>query len=571
MLTFAGALAAGAALAAVMLIPFAELLANSTDLRSRAGGDGSLYQPARYLLTIFLPEWWGAGRTALEFASALEEHAYYVAALPLMLGLTARLTSPRPARVTAAAVGAAALMAATNIPPFGLVAQLPGFDASNNGRLAVITVLCLALLAGWGADGLTGRPLAGTRRRALLALAAVLLVAPAVFVAARGYLDPGRLGSALEVSWGFVDPRRELGAGTAEGLAELVRLASLLDWLVVAGAALALLALRLSGRLGAAAFVVLAALLVAGDLLKAGMGYNPAIPVEDARQPTTGAIRFLQQRRPERYAGLQSSRAIALVPPLPPNLGMRYQVPDARGYVVPYEQRYLEYWRRSVATDPDCFYLFCTLSAADSPQALRALGLLGVSLLVENRRDRERAGLPVAYDGADARIYRNPGALPRSFLVTAQRVVPDADAALAAVTAEPFRPRAVAVTEEPIEGLPADTGGAPPGGPGQPPPGRAHISSYERERVVVDAEAPSPALLVLTDNWYPGWKATVDGREAEVHRVDYLLRGVAVPAGRHRVELRFEPATAKAGLAVSGAALLVLAGAVALGLRRRHD
>ena len=58
------------------------------------------------------------------------------------------------------------------------------------------------------------------------------------------------------------------------------------------------------------------------------------------------------------------------------------------------------------------------------------------------------------------------------------------------------------------------------------------------------SSAPTPdarSLLVLTDVHYPGWKATVDGEPAQIERVDYLLRGVRVPAGSHRVEFSYEP------------------------------
>ena len=66
---------------------------------------------------------------------------------------------------------------------------------------------------------------------------------------------------------------------------------------------------------------------------------------------------------------------------------------------------------------------------------------------------------------------------------------------------------------------------------------------------------------MLTDNWYPGWKATVDGERAPVERVDYLIRGVAVPAGAHRVEFRYEPASWRAGWIVSLLALLAIVAA----------
>ena len=66
-------------------------------------------------------------------------------------------------------MGAAALAVATGLPPlYDLVVQLPGFDAANNGRFAVIAVLCLAVLAGWGLDELTARDAAPRRRGVVL-------------------------------------------------------------------------------------------------------------------------------------------------------------------------------------------------------------------------------------------------------------------------------------------------------------------------------------------------------------------------------------------------------------------
>ena len=94
----------------------------------------------------------------LEFASSLEEHACYVAALPLMLAvLRAGACDLRRERIVVAAAGLVALAVATGIPPFFTVVKaLPGFDAARNGRLAVIAVLCVAVLAGWGLDEVTG-------------------------------------------------------------------------------------------------------------------------------------------------------------------------------------------------------------------------------------------------------------------------------------------------------------------------------------------------------------------------------------------------------------------------------
>jgi hypothetical protein len=375
------------------------------------------------------------------------------------------------------------------------------------------------------------------------------------FVWVAGQIDIDALPEALRIAWGFADP--------AAGAVADIRLASLLEWLVLAALALALVALRLRGLLPATAFVALAALLVAVDLFKAGMGYNPAIPIEAATQPSTPAIRFLQDERPARFAGLVPRAPASLVLPLPTNVSMRYRLLDSRGYAQPTDKRYYNVWKRLISPQRDCYYFFCTVLADTTPAALRALGVLGVSNLLQNRRDDPVPGLRPSYDGPDARIYRNPYALPRAFLVDRQVVARDGDAALALVTSEGFPARTVAVTEEPLAGLATGMDGGSSAG-------TAQLLEDERERVVVETESQRPALLVLTDTWFPGWKVTVDGEEVPIHRVNYVVRGVRVPAGTHRVEFAYEPASVRAGFAVSGLAMLTIAAAALLGWRRRR-
>jgi hypothetical protein len=154
-----------------------------------------------------------------------------------------------------AGVGAAMLAVATGMPPFyDLVVGLPGFSVSHNGRLAVVAVLCLAVRAGWGLDELTCSGLAARRRRAVLGLSLGLAAVPVVIVVAGRQIGADALGPALRVAWGFATPTRELASPEAGGLGGVIRLASLLEWVVAAAAALALVLLRLSGRAGASAF-----------------------------------------------------------------------------------------------------------------------------------------------------------------------------------------------------------------------------------------------------------------------------------------------------------------------------
>ena len=74
--------------------------------------------------------------------------------------------------------------------------------------------------------------------------------------------------------------------------------------------------------------------------------------------------------------------------------------------------------------------------------------------------------------------------------------------------------------------------------------------------------------MVLTDSFYPGWKATVDGKPASIERVDYVLRGVSIGPGHHTIVMRYQPASWRIGWIVSLVALLGLLGALASRLDR---
>ena len=83
---------------------------------------------------------------------------------------------------------------------------------------------------------------------------------------------------------------------------------------------------------------------------------------------------------------------------------------------------------------------------------------------------------------------------------------------------------------------------------------------------MVAARVTAPALLVLSDSFFPGWEALVDGTRAPIVCADYAFRGVALAAGEHRVEFRYRPRSFRAGVALAAGGLVLALGAA---LRRR--
>jgi hypothetical protein len=579
---FGLALAGGTAIAAVVLLPLAEILFHSADYSRRLSRPPG-HADARYLGAFFLFDYWGRPTQTPLVADLVSNRGFYAGGITLMLAAVGLVLRPTPMRLAFSAFGALSLGVVLGANPlFTVVTALPGFRTAHNFRLVFFVLFALAMLAGWGLDELSVRERRQPARRRLAIAAAVgIFCVPIVWLLVADTISLDRFGPALKVAWGFADPPaaiagrvqasealRAIGRTVPERTTEIVRLSALLEWLPLAGAALALVAIRL-GALGkrvlravpVAAFVSLAIALLVADLFRANMGFNPAIPLKHAQQPVTPAIRYLQSRTPNRFAAFNRP---GIGQPLEPDIAMRYGLYDARGYDYPVERRFDSFWRATAGVPGD--FIETTQRAVPTRKGLHAMSLLSVTDIMQGPGDPavHLPGLRLAYSGPDARVYRNTQALPRAFLVPHQRSVSGADAALAATVDPRFDARRVAVTERRIPGLDEY------GGTGKHDAGTARLVSYGNEHVVAMARAKARSLLVLTDAYYPGWKATLDGHSVPIERVDYVLRAVVLPPGSHRVEFRYEPMSWRIGWMVSSVALVAVAGVALVGWRRRR-
>lgn len=93
---------------------------------------------------------------------------------------------------------------------------------------------------------------------------------------------------------------------------------------------------------------------------------------------------------------------------------------------------------------------------------------------------------------------------------------------------------------------------------GPEPAGEARIVSYDKGKVVIEADSPGGGILVLRDSYYPEWHALVDGEEREIMRVDYNFRGVELEPGEHVVEFVLKPSSLYYGAVIFGISLLLL-------------
>jgi hypothetical protein len=171
---------------------------------------------------------------------------------------------------------------------------------------------------------------------------------------------------------------------------------------------------------------------------------------------------------------------------------------------------------------------------------------------------------PVYADNPRIDVYLNTRALPLAFLVHEATVVENHTAAWEALFTDFDPTRRVILEENQVESLP-EIGDRILEIEG----GTVEFVRYETNEIVLAVEMVADGWLVLSEVYYPGWQATVDGERTDVLRADYTFRAVTLPSGEHTVRMRFAPKTWKIGLAVSGVTWAGLAAWTVVELERR--
>jgi len=190
-------------------------------------------------------------------------------------------------------------------------------------------------------------------------------------------------------------------------------------------------------------------------------------------------------------------------------------------------------------------------AAVEHRALLRVMGATHVA------SDRLWPGGAVVHVSRRATVYALPDALGRAWIVpTARRLPPDE--ALAALTDPAFDPRREVLLVGDSPSVPTtdttDTADEQAAAGGR---GWGLRLRDVPNGVTIDANLDAPGYLVLADTWYPGWWATVDGHPAELLRANYAFRAVWLTAGEHVVEMRYRPPLWMVGAAISGVSGLV--------------
>lgn len=506
--------------AMIQLLPTMELadLSQRAHITYEKASEGSLAWSQ--LFTLFLPKLFGtAGADGYNYWGPgtywyYWETCIYLGILPLLLTILSLPLARKNNQVLflwGVTVFSLLFALGDNFPLHKLFYDfVPGFAKFRiPARIGIWFTFAAALLSGFALDSMltTTDATLVQKRRKLLIGATALGVLLSLLV----------LTGSLTGTFPFMSD---------QSVFHIVRTGVLLALVLLLSSGVVLFMLLRSPRrtgLGAAALIIM----VIDLLLFAGNQNNATLNPEEYFGRAAGIVQFVKQQSKDELFRINTRNAQGMI--MDRNQGMVDRIATTEGYTPLLLQRVYAPYRT----------------------AEQSLDIMNVKY--KTVTDDQTHSL---------RFVPNPTYMPRAFFLYKFHITKDEDDLVAYLKSEDFDPRTTAVLEK-------DPGWTitPPV---TQPVWKATITRYENNRIAIDAASDHDGILVLSEIYYPGWKAYIDGSETEIFRTNYNLRSIHVTAGTHTIEFRFEPASYRNGEIITLASLVICGIGIGVPLLRKR-
>ncbi|MDD5351008.1 MAG: YfhO family protein, partial [Chthoniobacteraceae bacterium] len=160
----------------------------------------------------------------------------------------------------------------------------------------------------------------------------------------------------------------------------------------------------------------------------------------------------------------------------------------------------------------------------------------------------------------EVQVVERPSCLPKAYVVDRFRTVPNFMEAVRTMLGDSFDPRREVV----VEPLAGESFPELPPAKNDSAPGEVRRLHYQWNSVDLSVSAARPSLLVLTDTWFPGWKAAVNGKPVPIYQANGYFRAIPLPPGENEVVFTYRPWQFTVGWTVTAATLCLLLGAGAV-------
>ena len=165
-------------------------------------------------------------------------------------------------------------------------------------------------------------------------------------------------------------------------------------------------------------------------------------------------------------------------------------------------------------------------------------------------KQSDRPGQEVAFEGASGlKVFRNPGTMPRAWAVHSGARVKTPEELRAAISDPAFDPwKTVLLMDSEVPQLGSCEAATPQSN-------EVKVTRHHSNRITIRAEMRCRGMVIVADTFYPGWVATVDGKEVPIVEAYGAIRGIVVEAGGHNIEMKFKPKSVFVGAGLTLCAL----------------
>jgi hypothetical protein len=540
----------GFGLAAVQLVPFAELASLSQRIGKSYGYRFQFidFGSFLHLISFIIPNIYGNpvdGNYWGEEPGFYMELGGYIGILPLILAGLAIYQRKDKSVVPFLAIAIFALLIYLRTPLLSLLFLIPGYNRTLGvGRIIFLYIFSMSVLASFGADYLDKGDIRLKVRKVTKFLIKCLFIGAFFFLLGNLALQVGkdyivnRGANITDISCNG-EPnlniiKQNFFKNFTNFYIRYLKYYNLVSPVIYVPFLLTVASIWifvLYLKKGPTIFTkIIICFIILADLFYFGMRYIPTVRPQ-VIYPELEVVKFLK-RIPGPW------RAMGLNDTFPPNTLVPYEIQNINGYGSLFLKRYAEFISlidKNIKLQTLYPYW---IQPSDYNSIL--IDLLNVKYLLTSK-EIEGNKFRLIYN-KDILVYENTKAFPRAFVVPKAIVIKDKEEILKHLGSSNFKPSEyVILEEEPHIDYRLQTVDY------RPKTGEVTITRYSPHSVSLEADLPDAGFLVLSDTYYPGWKVYVDGKEDRILRANYIMRAVRIEKGHHKVDFIYDPISFKVG------------------------
>jgi len=498
--------------------------------------------PWQYIVTFLAPDFLGNPVTRNDWFGHYAEWNGYIGVLPLMLAIYSLTSKKRVQTFFLFVLGIFALLLALDTSLLSLLVNLhiPVLSTSAASRVIVIYSFLFAILSAFGFDELV-TDLKKKRFKKIYLLFLLFLIIFFILwgmIAFKLFIPIARLAVARQ---NLILPTIIFGISSA-----IIFLAVLY------------LRYRKPIRFFLPFVCLLLFFIVVFDMLRFAVKWQAFDPKNLVFIETKTTQEFIKLSGYDRVFGNLGAEALVY-----------YKLPSIEGYDALYIKRYGEFVSFINSGNKEGSSRSVVSFGKKGKYIFRAFNLLGIKYIIHKISDDNKVWtfpfwsypqdtFKLKYNDEHYKIFENKKAFPRAFLTGKYKVVQDEQKILSTMFSDNLDLRKELVLEK------------DPGiGQIDAKIGKTTINRYTPNQIEILVDAKEKGMLFLSDIYYKGWIAKVDGVNSEIYRANYVFRAVPISKGKHRVEFIYDPLSFRIGVYGFFTGVVLIIGTSAILSRRR--